>query len=570
LTVTNSTSTQTAPTVTQASDDSWSVPGVKITRPELYGHYITDPANSSNYQQGGEFFELAGAPPDKLTPYIGGDVTARDVNAYVFQALAIRDRRSPFGWVGVLGEAWQVDPAGLWVRAKIFDNAAWSDGTPLTAHDYAWTYHNYTHNELVNAERTRSVTTQLVDVKAISDKVVEFVFSEPVYSNESIALDYLPLPEHFYSGFTPEQINASSALQLGSGMYRLPDPSYEAQWTRSDTDYVLVKNRRYWGDEQPTFDSVRFRFITDFGSRLQSFENGEGHLTRVTSKQYADKIADEEFLEKANIHVWTNVQSAYSYIAWNSGVRGDGKTTPFDDVRVRRAMTMFVDRERIIRDELEGLGDVAYGPNPPGPATSPDVKPFPYDPAAAVALLEEAGWADTNGDNILDKDGKNFTFTYTIPAGVEAWVRIANQISNELRKYGVECSVEIQEWSRFSEMLKNRNFDAISLAWSASGPESDPRQLWHPDSADPGEGDNYSQWRNERAGEIIDQGRRTIDRDERMKLWQELHELIHEEQPYTFMVRRPSIVVIDKEVGNFHEYDLNLHRIEFFLQPDVN
>ncbi len=548
--------------------DDWAVAGVPLKRPPFY-EFANDPRTDAGYVEGGELRFILQSPPSKMTPFLAGDVTAREVNAFIFQSLGGLHHET-LEEVSVLAEAWQMDPEGLWMRARIRDEAVWVDGEPVTAEDFAWTFSDILKNELIESPRWRAIYDNMIEVEALAERVVEFTFREPLYSNESLAYGFLPLPKHYYEQFAPETFNASTALQMGSGPFRPVSIDPAEQWTAGSGDIVLVRNNNYWASPV-AFEGVRFSFLNTPAAMLQAFENGEGDLMGASAAQFSQKIGDEAFQETAAIHEWVNVQSGYSFIAWNTGPRPDGSTPPFGDVRVRQAMTMLIDRDRIIRDFAEGLGEVAYGPNPPGDASSPRVEPWPYDPDRAAELLEAAGWVDRDGDEILENEaGDEFVFTYTIVGASVTFKRIASYMRDVFRRAGIRVNVDEQEWSRFSELLRDRDFDAISLAWSASGPESDPKQIWHPDSIE--EGDNFVQWAGPRdetgaflTATLIDAGRRTLDREERMRIWQQLHEVIHEEQPYTFLIRRPTINFVNRRVGNFHEYPLNKNELEWFI-----
>jgi len=117
--------------------------------------------------------------------------------------------------------------------------------------------------------------------------------------------------------------------------------------------------------------------------------------------------------------------------------------------------------------------------------------------------------------------------------------------------------------------MDNRDFDAITMQWSQSSPESDPQQLWHSSSI-PNRGDNFIQWSNPRADDLITRGRSTLDDAERMKIWHELHEVFHEEQPYTFMLNSPWIRFISRDVKNVHTYPIGLDRNEMFFAAPLN
>ncbi|MBU3729590.1 MAG: hypothetical protein FGM37_10150, partial [Phycisphaerales bacterium] len=480
-----------------ASDDSWARPGVPIKRwpmPEP----ATEPTDVPGYAIGGVFTELFEAQPAKLVPYIGGDVYYTRVLDRVCESLGRFDPKT-LEFVGQLADAWQIDPDGLWIRAHINPLARFSDGKPVTAEDFRWTYMDFIQNPLIEAERSRSTQDNLKDVLVVNDQTVEFTFKEPLFTNILIALGNGVLPKHYYSKFEPSQINQATGIMMGSGQFKLermpegPD-DLASQWTPGQ-DVVLVRNEQYWA-RKPSLAGMRFRSIKDDLGRLVAFKNGEGSMMLPTSPQFNAVLRDEPDFEKTTHALkWTNMRCGYSFIAWQCGPR-NGKPTPFADKRVRRAMTMLLDRERMIRDIWDGIGSVSKGPvNPESPGSNPDVKPLPFDPEAAKALLAEAGWKDRNGDGILENEqGDAFTFEYTYATGGEVSERIARFVKDSYGKAGIVVKTRPVDWSRYQELLKLRDFDAITLAWGSNAPESDPRQIWHSESTKEG-GDNFTQWR---------------------------------------------------------------------------
>ena len=250
----------------------------------------------------------------------------------------------------------------------------------------------------------------------------------------------------------------------------------------------------------------------------------------------------------------------------------DGAWTPFHDKRVRRAMTMILDREEMIRTIFAGVGVVSTGPNSPSsPSSNPDISPWPYDPVAAKALLAEAGWEDADNDGILEyqKDdeffskGTPFKFEFTITNSGETSERIISYLVAQCSQSGITCVPRVVDWSFYSDMLKRRDFDAMIMAWSASSPESDPKQIWHRNSI-LDQGDNFIQWDSPEGSDLIDKGRATMDHDERMMVWHDFHSVVHDEQPYTFIRVSPWIRFINRDIGNVQTYPIGLEPGEFF------
>ena len=549
------------------SDNAWARPGVKVEQWKAPTP-ATDPSKIPGYAMGGEFTELFEAQPAKLTPYISSDVYSTRVNDRVFENLGTFDPRT-LKMVGQLADGWQIDPDGLWIRAHINPLAHFSDGHPVTSEDVRYTYIDFINNPLIEAERTRSTQDNLKDVKVIDDHTVEFIFKEPLFTNILIAFGDPILPKHYYGTFEPSQINQSTGMMMGSGQFRLEKLPKNAddlknQWTPGQ-DVVLVRNEQYWAEPAP-LASMRFRTIKDDLGRLVAYRNGEGSMMLPTSPQFNKIMKEEPEFDKTNYALkWTNMRCGYSFIAWQCGPRAGKGLTPFADKRVRRAMTMLLDREKMIRDIWDGIGIVSKGPvNPESPGSDPSVAPLPFDFEKAKALLAEAGWKDRDGDGILENEkGDKFTFEYTYATGGEISERIARFVKDSFGKAGIVMTTRPVDWSRYQELLKLRDFDAITMGWGNNAPESDPRQIWHSESIKEG-GDNFTQWNSPECDVLIEKGRRAMNEAERMQVWRQFEACVAEDQAYTFIRVAPWLRFAKRDFGNVNTYKTGLEPQEFF------
>jgi len=565
----------TAPAnVVAARDESWARAGVPIEwQPEA--SFPTDPRTVPGFREGGEFIEVFEAQPKKIVPYLYADVYGLRVLDRVCESLAEYD---PFTMklTGALADAWQKDPDGLWIRVHINPAATFSDGAPVTAEDVRWTYMDFVMNPSIDADRARSIFADVLEgVTVIDDRTVEFAFKKALFTNAQSAMGNPILPKHYFSQFEPGQINQGTGLLMGSGPFRLAQipegPSdLGSQWA-PPADIALVRNERWWRGRAP-LAAYRFKVITNELARLVEYRNGLASMILPTAPQFNEVLRTDKSFEESNYALkWVNMRSGYSFIAWQTGPRGEtGRVPPFHDKRVRQAMTLLLDREKMIRDIWDGIGLVAKGPfNPESPASNPAVEPLPFNPAKAKVLLKEAGWEDRDGDGILeDSKGEKFRFEFTYATGGEISERIARFIKDTYTRAGMICDTRPVDWSAYQSILKARDFDAFTMAWSASAPESDLRQMFHTDSTAKGM-DNWIQWKCPEADRLIDQGRTTIDDETRMLIWHELEAVIADEQPYTFVRLPPWLRFVRRDLGNVNTYRTGLVPDEFFKSESV-
>ena len=545
-----------------ARDESWARPGVPVTWPRPL-RFPSDPRDGAGFAEGGEFIELFEAQPATMTPYRYQDVYGRRViEDRVCQPLGALDPET-LELRALLAEAWQYDPDGMWLRAKLNERARFSDGMPVTAEDVRFTF-DWVMDPRMDTERFRAVINKIERIEVVSDRVVEFHFTEPKALNKITALRSLPvLPKHFYERFTPDQFNQGTGLLLGSGPYKFETLDPSNQWAPPD-DIVLVRNENYWS-ERPPIDRLRFKVISDNVARLTNYENGTGHMMRASPEQFRTKSESPEFVRRNHTEAWTNMRSGFGFIAWQCGER-NGRLTPFHDKRVRRAMTHLLDRDRIRRDFYYGLGEIASSPFPPrSPMINPAIEPWPFDMDRARELLAEAGWVDRDDDGILEnEEGREFVFEFTHPQGGTVSPKLAKYLKDQCAAVGVVMNIRVLDWSVMSQMSDDRDFDAMTMMWSHSLPESDPFQLWHTDSTK-NRGDNSVQFSDPRVDELIERGRRTLDDGERMRIWHELHAILHDEQPYTFTINAPWIRFISREVSNVNTYPAGLNITEMYF-----
>ncbi len=546
----------------QGRDVSWARPGTDIAwQPNLA--FDSDPLKQPGAATGGSFTEAINAQPSTVVPLVYKDVYGAWVFERITEYLAEWNPKT-LELRGVLANAWQFPKDGTWLRVRINDRARFSDGEPVTADDVIWTF-NWMRNPLVQAERGRSVTDFIESITKVDDKTVEFKFNLVLFTNLSGAMGSFPvLPKHIYENVTPTQFNEATGFVIGSGPFKFSSTSITNQWTPS-TDVVLVRNEQYWGPK-PVYDELRFKVISEDTARLIAFNNGEADLTTPSPVQYGKLKKDAEWAKKNTAHLWFNIRGGYNFIGWNCDLR-NGKKTIFADKRVRRAMTMLLDRDLMNAEFFENTGRISNGPfNRETAQANPSILPLPYDVNAAITLLEEAGWKVRPGQQFRTNDaGEAMEFEFTFAVGSEVTRRVGDYLKDQCARVGIRVKIRTMDWSVFMKTMDDRDYDALTMGWSPASPESDPQQIWHSRYIE-NQGDNFVQWRNADADKLIEEGRLELDPAKRMEIWHKLHQILHDEQPYTFLLERPWIRIVRGRVGNFVEYKNGFQYDEIFLK----
>lgn len=523
----------------------------------------------------------------KLTPLLSSDVYAAITQSRVLESLVYRNPDT-LDYVPLLARSWQIKdntadwkaavkarqdkgmtqeqidadetvPPAIEITFQLRDDVRFSDGQPMTADDVVFTY-DWINNKEVDAPRARTGYTLCRGVKKTGPYEVVFQWREPYFEAFANSAGLSIMAKHFYGKYTPREFNETVGLLLGTGPYRLESPT---DW-RPGKPIVLLRNERYWG-LRPTFDRVVYLEVEEEAAAMTMFLNGEYDLFGAQPDQYKQMKDDPQVRDRTNFFRYYSMTGGYSYIAWNE--KRAGKPTPFADVRIRRAMTMLINRQGLIDSIYQGFGKVATGPFSIGSRQiDPSITPLPNDISQAKAILKECGYEDRNNDGVLeDPSGNPLTFKLVYPNKSPLYDKIALYIKDDLARGGVNLQPDPTEWSIMLKRLDSRDFDAISLGWTG-GVETDIFQMYHSSQIEGG-GDNFISYANPQLDAAIDAARRTVDETQRMALWQKCHRILHQDQPYTYLANREALVFIDKRIRNVRRSRISLNYVEGDSMP---
>lgn len=485
------------------------------------------------------------AEPATLNPITATDAYEGTVNNGKIYETLIERNNETLELEPLLAKSWEISEDKLKYTFKIREGIKWHDGTPLTSEDIVFSYKTIM-NPKVDAPQLRSYFQEIRDVKAIDDLTVEFTYARPYF----LALEFcggMPIvPKHIFDE-GDFNTNPAGRAPIGTGPYKF------VKWT-TGRDIVVEKNPDYWG-EKPNLDKIVFKIITDNTVAFQVLKRGDLDVSGLTPIQWERQTSSPSFQE--SFDKLSYFTPNYSYIGWNS------KRPFFADKKVRTAMTHLVNRELILDKILYNLGAIVTNPfyiN--SPEYDKSIDPLAYNPKKAEELLEEAGWIDHDGDGIRDKDGVKFAFEFLIPGGSETGEKIATILKEELDNTGIQMDIRKTEWAVFTSRLMERNFDAVTLAWSM-GVESDPYQIWSSTQAE--SGSNFVGFKNEETDKLIEEARTEFDREKRKALYRQFSEIVHEEQPYTFLFCRKSTVAVNKRFENVVVHPLGIDPVEWYV-----
>jgi peptide/nickel transport system substrate-binding protein len=498
-----------------------------------------------DYAEGDALIDIFTVIPDKLTPLVSTDLYSYTVQGYVLDTLLERDPIS-LKWMPRLASSWKISDDGLTIEYTLRRGVTFSDGEPLTADDVVFTM-DWTMDEKIEAPRTRVYFDKLAKCEKTGENSVRFVFKEPYFKALEQSALVQVMSKKFYSRFTPKEFNESTGLLIGSGPYRLPDPT---SWRPEPGRPIeLVRNERYWG-EPPAFNRLIWKVIELPPSRLTEFRNAGADLyADPTPEQFEEMKKDGDLAKRTQFFNVDALAGGYRYIGWNQS--RDGKPTRFADPRVRQALTMLIDRQAVVRDVMKGYAIVNTGPfSHLSPQSDPSIKPWPFDPDAAQKLLAEAGYTK-RGNVLVGPDGKEFRFQLMHGSTSDISKRVATLVKDNLARAGIIVEPFPTEWSIILDRTKQKQFDAVFMGWGGVV-EEDPQQIFHSDSIK-GVGDNFVSYSSKPLDELIDKARKVVKDEDRMPLWHQVHRILHEDQPYTFMFADQELTVLDNRIKNVQQ-----------------
>ncbi|MFO7708132.1 MAG: ABC transporter substrate-binding protein [Desulfobacterales bacterium] len=409
----------------------------------------------------------------------------------------------------------------------------------------------------VRAEDVKFTYASIMDPRNLSPRVADY---EPVKSVE--VLDPLRLRivyKRLYSpaigtwamGILPEHLLNDDALRreaIGAGrdpenftmrqsaFNRRPvgcGPFVFREW-KSDQFIFLDRFEDYW-EGPPNYKTYAYRIIPDLLTQEMEFYAGTIDSYGVQPYQ-AERLGRDPRFQS-----FSGTSFSYAYIGYNL------RRPPFDDPRVRRALSMAIDVEKIIRHVLYDQGERTTGPFlKQTDFYNPAVDPSPYDPAGALALLAEAGWRPDAGGR-LEKEGRPLQFTLISNSGNDTRKSILAIAQDSWKQIGIDVRTDLVEWSVFiKERVNKLDFDALVLGWSM-GIDPDLYQIWHSSQSGPHQL-NFVGYSNPEADDLIIKIRQEYDHARLVGYCRRLHALIAQDQPYTFLYVPRWTAILDKRI----------------------
>lgn len=305
------------------------------------------------------------------------------------------------------------------------------------------------------------------------------------------------------------------------------------EW-KSDQYITLDRNDDYW-EGAPNYENFTYRIVPDLLTQEMEFYGGAIDNYGVQPHQ-VERLKDDPQYQN-----FSGLSFGYTFIGYNM------RRELFRDKRVRKALGMAVDVGKIIRYVMYDQAERITGPFvKQTDYYDKSIQPLPYDPEGALKLLSEVGWK-RNDNGWLEKDGKRFAFTLVTNSGNDLRKSVLAIAQNAWKKIGIDVKTDIVEWSVFlGKHVNTGNFDALILGWSM-GIEPDLYQIWHSSQSNPMQL-NFVGFKNRRADDLIVKIRQEYNHDKQVEYCHQLHRIIADEQPYTFLYVGKWTAVLDRKI----------------------
>ena len=474
-----------------------------------------------------------------LPPFIQ-DGVGKAVSDQVFDRLAtLGDDMNTIGDAGFtprLAERWEWSNDSLSVAFHINPRARWHDGTPVRASDVRYSYRIFG-----DPKSGSSVTSMLGNIDSVSVRdsltaVVWFKRRRPEQFYD-FAYQVYVMPEHVYQAASNDQLRTSEVSRrvVGSGRFRL------AKWDAGRRIELVSDTANYRG--RAKLDRVIWSVAPDASAALAQLFSGDADLLEVVPSDQLGRIDSSTTLRAVPYPALS-----YAFMGMNLvDPKRPAQPHPiFGDRRVRRALSMALDRRAMLQNVFGSAGKLSYGPFPRNIGfADTTLRLLPYDTTAARALLDSAGWKESTPGGVRTKNGQPLRFSVMVPVSSRPRMSYAVLIQEALRKVGAQVELEQLQVNAMSQRQVVRQFDAVLLAQVTDASPSGYQQQWGSAGAVPG-GQNYVSFRNPPYDALLDSALAATDGAHMRAIMRRAFQLQIDEAPAVWLYDAPTVAAVHR------------------------
>jgi peptide/nickel transport system substrate-binding protein len=506
------------------------------------------PAKDSDVDWDAEWKRHINFDVKSTNPILFSSVSEADVNGYTAFGLFSFDwLMRPFA-ASESVVSWHSSEDHLYDKVILRDDLTWSDGTPITAHDVEFSF-KLIMTESVPVPAQRSGTDKLKYVKAYDDRTVVFFHKESLATNDW-NVNFSVIPKHIYEKtWAADPTLATSAEHIKYEKSPISGGAYEVTSRTIGNEILLTRRESYYMvngkqvRDKPYFKTIRFRVIQEPGVALLGLKGGEVDDLILTPQQWRTQTVDDDFYKtctKAYDTEWVSF-----HFVWNCA------NPMFADKRTRWALTYAFDHDEMLRKLRYGLDPPANGIFHPASPWAPPGKTayIKRDLDKAEKLLDESGWKDTDGDGIRDKvvDGKKIKFDFgVLVANRQDRIDICSLLKQNLKEVGIEVTVRPLDFAVLQQKLLEKSFEGAFGGWGTGTDPDTSDNIWGSKQER-----NYGSYSNPEVDRLFAAGRKEFDKEKRRQIYQKIHTLIAEDQPYTWLFYQNSYYGFRKELRGY-------------------
>ncbi len=471
-------------------------------------------------RRGGTVVIGAGSDLDHANPLVSMDAWTNELLRYALFTPLVR-YGPELEYEPALAESWEVagDTAVVFHLRR---DVRWHDGTMTTADDVVFTF-----------DRARDPATGFPNAEyfsrwtggvAVDSYTVRFTFER--HADPLAAWPFTPIaPRHLL-----DTVPAADMRQAAFNRHPVGNGPFRFVSQRSNERWVFEANPDHPEElgGPPLVDRLVWRVIPENSAQLAELRAGEADLVLQPRPDQVERHARRDGIRSV-----VKPSRQFEFIVWN------GERPGLDDPRVRRALAMAIDRAQIVEAFRRGFGEVATGPIMPFHwSYDPELRPLPYAPDSALALLARAGIRDRDGDGVLDlEDGSPFRIVLKLYAGSDYNRDIAEAVRSDLAEIGVDIGTQPTELGTlYGDVTSpDRNFDAALLGWAGDF-RLDLRDTFHSDAI--GAVYQFGSYGNPEVDSLIDTAALESDPAVATPMWRRVQEILIDEQPWTLLAYR--------------------------------
>ncbi len=486
-------------------------------------------------RQGGVFVDAESADAEMANPVLSSESGAFILENFIFPAVVGQDAFTGELVPTELAEKWESSADGLTWTFHLRPNLKWSDGDPIDAADFKFTYEAIASDKV---ESARKYITDYIDKIETPDPQTVVVTFKEVRCDGLGNLGLGLLPSHLYKADFSDISQYNEKPPVSAGPFKFKE------WVHDD-HVTLERNPDFWKGA-PHLDGWIYKVVPDPGGRLGQLQSGEVDVIGVQPEQLTSVELDP------NLKVFKYKDDGYDYIALNmanpanpqpgeaeNGQLIDQEPHPIlGDRRVRQAIAYGLDYDAIISKVYLGQGYRMAANVLPAIewAYDKDLQPYPFDQEKSKQLLEEAGWKE-GSDGIREKDGKKLSLRLMTNAGNSTREDLGVLVQDQLKQVGFDIQFEAIEWSTMLEQMDGQTYDMVIIGWTGLGSDPNDDAFWHTNQDVPGSGFNNVSYHNPELNKLLEQGVSVPDCDtaKRAPIYKQIQKIIHDDVPYVFI-----------------------------------